>query len=221
VIARQSRGIEDLRLTPFPSFDGRTTYGGTYTALGDAGVRQEMLQTDDFRTFKMHPVRGDLATSKGMALFPRKIGGRYRAISRHDGENLWYASSDDLFTWSGGERVLGPEEPWESIQIGNCGSPIEIEEGWLLLTHGVGVVRSYCVGAALLDRDDPTRVIGRLRHPLVQPGPDQRDGYVPNVVYSCGGLVRDRTLLLPYGVADNFATFATVSVDELVSAMRV
>ena len=220
VVPSQSRGIEDLRLTPFPSLDGGVTYGGTYTALGDDGVRQEMLKTDDFRIFKMHPVGGDLRDAKGMALFPRRIGGRYRAISRQDGEGLWYASSDDLFTWTGGERIMEPQAPWESVQIGNCGSPLEIEEGWLLLTHGVGVLRSYCIGAALLDRDDPTRVIGRLRQPLIQPGPDQRDGYVPNVVYSCGGLVRGRELLLPYGVADSFTMFATVSIDELVATMR-
>ena len=125
-----------------------------------------------------------------------------------------------MFTWSGGTKILEPQEPWESIQIGNCGSPIEIDEGWLLLTHGVGVVRSYCIGAILLDRDDPSKVLGRLVHPLIEPGPDQREGYVPNVVYSCGGIVRGRTLLLPYGVADQFTAFGIVSVDELVAAMR-
>ena len=221
VIDSQSRGIEDLRLTPFSLPDKPRTYAGTYTALGDKGVRQEMLQTDDFRTFKMHPVAGDLAGAKGMALFPRPVGGRYLAIGRQDNENLWLASSDDLFTWGGGTRILEPAHPWEAIQIGNCGSPIEIEEGWLLLTHGVGVVRNYCMGAALLDRDDPSKVLGRLAEPLLEPGPEDRDGYVPNVVYSCGGIVRGRTLLLPFGVADNYAAFGTVSVDDLVAAMAL
>ena len=220
IVESQNRGIEDLRLTPFVLPDGTASYAGTYTALGSAGVRQEMLQTDDFRVFKMHPVAGDLASAKGMALFPRKVGGRYLAVGRQDNENLWLATSDDMFTWSGGTKILEPQEPWESIQIGNCGSPIEIDEGWLLLTHGVGVVRSYCIGAVLLDRDDPSKVLGRLVHPLIEPGPDQREGYVPNVVYSCGGIVRGRTLLLPYGVADQFTAFGIVSVDELVAAMR-
>jgi predicted GH43/DUF377 family glycosyl hydrolase len=219
IVPSQSRGIEDLRLTPV-EFPGRPrTYAGTYTALGDKGVRQEMLQTDDFRTFKMHPVHGDLAPAKGMALFPRQIGGRYLAIGRQDNENLWLATSDDLFTWAGGTKLMEPNAGWEIIQIGNCGSPLEIAEGWLLLTHGVGVVRNYCIGAALLDRDDPSKVLGRMAEPLMAPGKEDRDGYVPNVLYSCGGIVRDRTLLLPYGVADNYAGFATVSVDEIVAAM--
>ena len=141
------------------------------------------------------------------------------AIGRQDSENLWLFASNDRFHWVGGRKILEPVESWEFIQLGNCGSPIEIDEGWLLLTHGVGEVRNYSIGAALLDRNDPSKVLGRLASPLIEPSLDDRDGYVPNVVYSCGGLVRGRSLLLPYGVADNYTRFATVSIDALVSAM--
>lgn len=219
MVESQNRGIEDLRLTPFARADGSRTYAGTYTALGERGVRQEMLETDDFHRFAMRPVTGDLADGKGMALFPRQVGGRYLAIGRQDSENLWLFASDDPSHWTFGAKILEPAAAWEFVQLGNCGSPIEIDEGWLLLTHGVGEVRNYCIGAALLDRDDPSRVLGRLAQPLIEPSVDDRDGYVPNVVYSCGGLVRDRTLLLPYAVADNYTRFATVSVDALVGAM--
>ena len=141
-------------------------------------------------------------------------------VSRQDNENLWLAHSEDLLSWEAEAKLLEPKYPWEIIQMGNCGSPLEIEEGWLLLTHGVGVVRNYCIGAALLDRDDPSKVLGRLPHPLMEPGPEDRDGYVPNVVYSCGGIVRGRTLLLPYGIADNYAGFCTVEVDAILAAME-
>ena len=220
VVPSQSRGIEDLRLTRFTYPGEASTFAGTYTAVGTDGIRQEILQTDNFRSFKMQPVRGDLAEAKGMALFPRKVGDRFLALGRQDNENLWLANSDDMFTWHGGEKLLEPAYPWEGIQIGNCGSPIEIDEGWLVLTHGVGVVRNYSMGAALLDLDDPSKVIGRLAQPLLEPGEDERDGYVPNVVYSCGGLVRGRDLLLPYAVADEFTRFAVVSLDMLIAAMK-
>lgn len=220
VVPSQSRGIEDLRLTPLTMPDGHSTYVGTFTAVGDRGVQQQMLQTDDFATFRMRPVTGDLAAAKGMALFPRQIGGRYYAIGRQDNENLWLFASDDLFAWTGGQKLIEPRYPWEFVQMGNCGSPLEIEEGWLLLTHGVGVVRNYCMGAALLDKDDPSKVLGRTPLPILEPGPQDRDGYVPNVVYSCGALVRDRTLLLPYGIADDYTGFGTVSIDALLDAME-
>ena len=219
VVASQSRGIEDVRLTPLALPQGGATYAGTFTALGDAGIGQQMFQTEDFRSFRINPIKGDLAKAKGMALFPRQIGGRYAAIGRQDNENLWLFESDDLFDWTGGRRILEPRFPWEYIQIGNCGSPIEIDEGWLMLTHGVGVVRNYCMGAVLLDRDDPAKVLGRMRDPLLEPDADDRDGYVPNVVYSCGGLVRGRSLLLPYGVADDYTAFCTVPLDDLLAAM--
>ena len=220
VVESQSGGIEDMRLTALDCPGKPRTYAGTYTALGSKGIRQEILFTDDFATFRMRPIGGALANAKGMALFPRPVGGRWMAVTRQDNENLWLAHSDDLQTWQVDGKLLGPHYPWEIIQMGNCGSPIEIAEGWLLLTHGVGVVRNYCLGAALLDKDDPSKVLGRLPHPLMEPGPEDRDGYVPNVVYSCGGIVRDRTLLLPYGIADNYASFCTVSVDAILQAME-
>jgi predicted GH43/DUF377 family glycosyl hydrolase len=220
VVESQSRGIEDVRLVPLTTLDGAQTFAGTYTALGGKGVRQEMFLTDDFSGFRMHAVKGDLAGGKGMALFPRPIDGRYLAVGRQDSENLWLFSSDDLVTWGGGIKLMEPLYPWEFVQIGNCGSPLEIEEGWLLLTHGVGVVRNYCMGAALLDRDDPSRVLKRTARPLLEPSPDDRDGYVPNVVYSCGGLVRGRTLLLPYGIADDYTAFASVDLDALLDSME-
>ena len=215
----QGRGIEDVRLTPFTDGDGRTEIRGTYTAFSGMDVRQGLLQTTDFKTFEMRGVEGDLYSGKGMALFPRMVGGRYAMLARQDNESVWLVFSDDLYKWSGGQKLLSPKFPWEFIQMGNCGSPIEIDEGWLVLTHGVGTVRNYCVGAALLDKDDPSKVLGRLPEPLLAPQDKERDGYVPNVVYSCGGLLRGRTLLLPYGVADDSTAFASFEVDEIVQAM--
>jgi predicted GH43/DUF377 family glycosyl hydrolase len=219
VTKSQARGIEDLRLVRFVADDGEVHFLGTYTAFDGATARSELLRGTDFRTFEMRPLKGSAARAKGMALFPRRIGGRYAMLARHDNENVWLLFSDDLHSWDGGEKIVEPKYFWEFFQIGNCGSPIEIEEGWLVLTHGVGSVRNYCIGACLLDRDDPSIVLKRMALPLVHPSPKERDGYVPNVVYSCGGLVHDRTLLLPYGVADGFATFATVALDDLLAAM--
>ncbi len=220
VLPSQNRGIEDLRLVQFHEDDGSETYLGSYTAVSGDGARQEILQTDDFRLFHMHPVEGPVAPGKGMALFPRKIDGQFAALFRHDNENLWFGKSDTPLAWADPVRIMTPEYPWEFVQIGNCGSPIEIDEGWLVLTHGVGIVRSYCIGAALLDRDDPTKVLGRLPEPLIAPDGETWDGYVPNVVYSCGGLVRGRTLLLPYALADDMTSFAIAPLDDLVAAMR-
>ena len=215
----QGRGIEDVRLVEFTDDDGAKDYRGTYTAFNGADVRQGLLRTNDFKIFELRGVRGDLYSGKGMALFPRKIDGRYMMLGRQDNENIWLLSSHEFDAWSGGEKIISPQWPWELIQIGNCGSPIEIDEGWLVLTHGVGVVRNYCIGACLLDKADPSKVLARTSRPLLAPDGGSRDGYVPNVVYSCGALVRDRTLLLPYGVADSFAAFATVKLDELIRAM--
>ncbi len=216
----QGRGIEDVRLVEFTDDDGSMDYRGTYTAFDGSEVRQGLLRTGDFRTIEMCGVRGSLHSTKGMALFPRKIDGRYVMLSRQDNENLWLVSSDEFSSWSGGEKIIAPKWPWEFIQIGNCGSPIELDEGWLVLTHGVGVIRNYCIGACLLDKQDPSKLLARLEAPLLQPDVDGRDGYVPNVVYSCGALLCDRTLLLPYGVADNVTAFATVKLDALLAAMR-
>lgn len=216
----QRQGIEDLRLVSFQEEDGSISHLGTYTAFDGRVARSELLRVgQDFKHFEMHPMRGASAASKGMALFPRRIDGRYAMLGRQDNENVWYLTSDDLLTWETGEKIIPPKYQWEFVQMGNCGSPIEIDEGWLVLTHGVGSVRNYCIGASLLDKDDPTRLIKRMQLPLVHPSPKERDGYVPNVVYSCGGLVHDRTLLLPYGVADSFTTFGSVSIDAMLAAM--
>jgi predicted GH43/DUF377 family glycosyl hydrolase len=215
----QARGIEDMRLVHLEEDDGSIRQLGTYTAFSGSATTCELMEVQDYRTFTLRKMTGD-AAKKGLALFPKKLGGRYAAIGRQDGENLWFLESDSLTHWEGGRKILEPKYFWEFVQIGNCGSPIEIDEGWLLLTHGVGSVRNYCVGAALLDRDDPTRVLGRMTLPLVHPSPKERDGYVPNVVYSCGGIVHDRTLLLPYGVADDFTAFAHVAVDDLLAALE-
>jgi len=220
VTPSQRQGIEDLRLVRFVEEDGSTGYLGTYTAFSGADVRSELLRTTDFGYFEMRALEGAAADSKGMALFPRRVGGRYMMLGRQDNENLWLLTSDDLYRWDGGVRIITPQWPWEFIQVGNCGSPIEIDEGWLVITHGVGMVRNYCMGACLLDKQDPTRILARTTTPLLKPGERERDGYVPNVVYSCGSLIHDRTLLLPYGVADNLATFASVPLDTLLAAMN-
>lgn len=219
VTESQRQGIEDMRLVRFIDDDGSVDYLGTYTAYSGAAARSELLRATDFRSFELRPLKGSAAKSKGMALFPRRINGQYAMLARQDNENIWLLFSDDLYTWDGGEKIIMPKYFWEFYQMGNCGSPIEIEEGWLVLTHGVGSVRNYCIGACLLDRDDPSKVLKRMSLPLVHPSPKERDGYVPNVVYSCGGMVHNRTLLLPYGVADSFATFASVPLDDLLKVM--
>lgn len=219
VLPRQRQGIEDVRLVRFTEEDGASTYYGTYTAFSGAEARPEMLATSDFRTFTMRPLDGDAAGAKGMALFPRRVGGRFLMLGRQDSENIWLHASDDLHRWSGGAKLVEPRYPWEFVQMGNCGSPIALDEGWLVLTHGVGTVRNYCVGACLLDRDDPSRLLARTPRPILEPTAQERDGYVPNVVYSCGALLHGRDLLIPYGVADEFTSFASCRVDDLLAAM--
>jgi predicted GH43/DUF377 family glycosyl hydrolase len=215
----QGRGLEDVRLVQFTEDDGTVDYRGTFTAFNGADVRQALLRTGDFKTFEARGVQGELYQGKGLAIFPRKVGGRYAALGRQDNENIWLLYSDDFYAWSGGEKIITPKWPWEFIQMGNCGSPIELDEGWLVLTHGVGAVRNYCIGACLLDKTDPSKLLARMTRPLLEPEDNSRAGYVPNVIYSCGSLLRDRTLLLTYGVADNFAAFATVDIDELLKTM--
>ncbi len=217
---RQRHGIEDLRLVRFVDDDGHATYLGTYTAFGGEEIREELMRTTDFVTFELNALRGPAAANKGMALFPRKIDGQYAALARLDHENIWFLKSSDLYHWDEGTQILSPQWVWEFVQLGNCGHPIEIDEGWLVMIHGVGPVREYCIGACLLDKADPTKVLGRLSTPLLRPGLVERDGYVPNVIYSCGALLSGRTLVLPYGIADSFTTMATVSVDALLNAMK-
>ncbi len=215
----QRQGIEDLRLCNFTEDDGTVLRLGTYTAFSGSATRSEMLLATDHNRFEMRPMRGAVEDSKGTALFPRRIDGRYALLGRQDSENLWLLTSDDRYRWEGGMKIVAPRWPWEYVQIGNCGSPIEIDEGWLVLTHGVGMVRGYCIGACLLDKRDPAKLLARTTEPLLRPSEKERDGYVPNVVYSCGALVHERTLLLPYGVADNFTAFASASVDDVLAAM--
>ena len=167
----------------------------------------------------MTPLGGSATRNKGMALFPRKIGGRYAMIARHDNENLYLIYSDDLYTWDGGQSILQPEFPWEFVQIGNCGSPIELDDCWLLLTHGVGPVRKYSIGAVLLDKKDPSKVLARSREPLVHPELTEREGYVPNVVYTCGAMRHRDQIILPYAISDTFSNFATIKISTLMEAV--
>ena len=216
----QRQGIEDMRLVLFEEAGREPEIFGTYTAFDGRSARPEMMHVVlEPRTISLRALQGRYSTGKGMALFPRKVGGRYLMLSRQDQENIWLLRSEDPYIWEEGEKLLEPTYPWEFIQLGNCGSPIEIDEGWLVLTHGVGVVRSYAIGACLLDKDDPGQVIARLVAPLIRPGPVARGGYVPNVVYSCGGMVHNRTLLLPFAVADSFTGFASIKLDDLLDRM--
>jgi predicted GH43/DUF377 family glycosyl hydrolase len=216
----QRQGIEDLRLCRFVEEDGKIEFYGTYTAFDGRRARSELLHGTGFKNFDVTPLTGSAAEAKGMALFPRRIDGRYVMLGRQDNESIWLLTSDDLFHWDGGAKLISPHYPWEFAQMGNCGSPIEIDEGWLVITHGVGMARNYCLGAALLDKGDPSKVLARTPEPILKPSAKERDGYVPNVVYSCGGMVHDRTLLLPYGVADNFASFASCPLDALLGVME-
>jgi len=219
VTESQSNGIEDARFVKFGD-DDRTTYYATFTAYSGRAIRSELIETRDFMSFRLRPLTGAAARNKGMALFPRKIGGKYAMIARQDNENLYLIYSDDLYRWDGGQAILKPEFPWEFVQIGNCGSPIELDEGWLLLTHGVGPVRKYSIGAALLDKNEPSRVLARSREPLLRPEPSEREGYVPNVVYTCGAVRHNDQIILPYAVSDTFSNFATIKISALMQAMK-
>ncbi len=215
----QSNGIEDARFVAFND-DGRTTFYATYTAYSGRAIRSELIETTDFVSFRMTPLKGPAARNKGMALFPRKINGKYAMIGRQDNENLYLIYSDDLYSWGEGVAFFKPQFPWEFVQIGNCGSPIELEEGWLLLTHGVGPVRRYSIGAALLDKADPSKVLARSREPLLRPEMNERDGYVPNVVYTCGAMRHHDRIILPYAVSDSYSNFATLDTSALIMGCR-
>ncbi len=215
----QRNGLEDLRLVRFDEGDEAATYYGTYTAYSGSSIRSEILETRDFRNISLMPLRGDASNSKGMALFPKRINGAYAMIGRQDNESLFYMESDDLHCWNAGERILGPRFAWELVQMGNCGAPIELDEGWLLLTHGVGAMRKYSIGAALLDKRDPRKVLARSVTPLLSPSANSREGYVPNVVYTCGALRHGNSLLLPYGVADSSVAFALLELRDLLDSL--
>jgi predicted GH43/DUF377 family glycosyl hydrolase len=215
----QSNGIEDARFVEFSDGD-RTTYYATYTAYSGRAIRSELIETRDFISFWLRPLSGAAAQNKGMALFPRKIGGKYAMIARQDNENLYLIYSDDLYQWDHGQAILKPQFPWEFVQIGNCGSPIELDEGWLLLTHGVGPVRKYSIGAALLDKNDPSKVLARSHEPLLRPQPSEREGYVPNVVYTCGAMRHNDQIILPYAVSDTYSNFATIKISALMQTLK-
>jgi predicted GH43/DUF377 family glycosyl hydrolase len=216
----QSNGIEDARFVLFENDDDTQTYYATYTAYDGKMILPQFIETADFLHFKFITLNGPAVENKGMALFPRKINGHYAMLGRQDYENLYLMFSDNLHFWNETQLLIEPEFPWEFIQMGNCGSPIETEAGWLVLSHGVGAMRKYCIGAFLLDLDDPSKVIGRLREPLIKPNENEREGYVPNVVYSCGSLLFGRKLILPYAMSDSATTFATLSLDDLLAAME-
>lgn len=216
----ESHGLEDARFVRFVDDDGAATHLATYTAYDGSEVGQHLLRTDDFTSFAMSPMTGHAAANKGLALFPRKVGGRYAALSRHDRETNAVAFSESIDHWGDARTIQVSGTDWDVVQLGNCGSPIETAEGWLVLTHGVGAMRTYAIGALLLDLDDPTRVRARLEAPLLEPMPDEQDGYVPNVVYSCGALLHGDVLVVPYGIADQAIGFATVDWPSLRAAMR-
>jgi predicted GH43/DUF377 family glycosyl hydrolase len=220
VTPSQRNGIEDARFARFRNEDGTYIYYATFTAYDGRIVVPELVETSDFLLFRFITLNGPAAENKGMALFPRKIGGLYAMLSRQDNENIYLMFSDNVHFWNERTVLLKPTFPWELVQLGNCGSPIETDAGWLVLSHGVGPMRKYCIGAFLLDRDDPSKVIGRLREPLLKPNQDEREGYVPNVVYTCGALVHNGELIIPYGLADQSTGFATVPLAEVLAAME-
>lgn len=216
---REKNGMEDARFVRLRDDNDVGCYYATYTAYDGNNTAPQLLATDDFRRFRIHTLYGRAASNKGLALFPRKIGGRYAMLGRQDHENVSLMFSNSLFHWDHSQPLLQPQFPWELIQLGNCGSPIETDVGWLVLTHGVGAMRKYCIGAALLDRDDPSRVIGRLPEPLLSAENDERNGYVPNVVYSCGALAHGNLLIIPYAMSDYASSIATVDLGELLAAL--
>jgi predicted GH43/DUF377 family glycosyl hydrolase len=213
-------GIEDARFVRFTFPDGRVVYYATYTAYDGRVILPQLLETEDFLHFRMSTLNGPEVRNKGFALFPRMVNGQYAMLSRQDNENIYLMYSDNLHFWYSKELIAKPTRPWEYVQIGNCGSPIETDAGWLVLTHGVGPMRKYAIGAMLLDRDEPTKVLGRLDEPLLAPDETERSGYVPNVVYSCGAVIHGDLLIIPYAISDYASTFATVPVADVLAAMR-
>ena len=216
----ESRGIEDARFVKFTKQNGSVVYYATYTAYDGHHIMPKLLKTTDFYDFKTSPLNGEGARNKNLALFPRKINGRYAMLSRIDGWNNYIMYSDNINVWDNPVKIQSPVYPWELVQIGNCGSPIETNEGWLVITHAVGPMRTYSIGASLLDLENPEREIGRLREPLLMPSSEEREGYVPNVVYSCGSIIHNGELILPYGLSDHSSGFATVKLDLLLEKLK-
>jgi len=220
VSINESRGIEDARFVRFIDNNGEVTYYATYTAYNDLTILPQLITTKEFLKFHIITLNGKAVQNKGMALFPRKIDGSYVMLSRQDGENNHIMFSDNIHFWQESKIIQEPTMPWEFIQIGNCGSPLETDEGWLVLTHGVGPMRQYCIGAILLDLENPVKIIARLEEPLLSPHEEEREGYVPNVVYSCGAIIHNNELVIPYAMADFMSGIATVSVSELINSMQ-
>ena len=219
VSANESHGIEDARFVRFVDDDGSVMYYATYTAYNGFAILPQFIATEDFLHFRVITLNGSAVQNKGMALFPRRINGNYAMLSRQDDENLFVMFSDNLHYWSDPVVVMRPSEVWESVKVGNCGSPMETPEGWLVVTHGVGPMRKYCIGAVLLDLEDPTKIVGRLRDPLLYPEGVEREGYVPNVVYSCGSLLHEGNLILPYAMSDKATSIASVPLAELLATL--
>lgn len=215
----EKNGIEDARFIKFTAEDGASRYVATYTAYDGSFILPHLIETTDFLHFKMSPLHGKAAINKNLALFPRKINGQYAMISRIDGVSNYIMFSDDLYLWETATLLQEPRYAWEFVQMGNAGSPIETEEGWLVITHGVGPMRKYCLGASLFDLQDPTKELGRLKEPLLMPDENEWNGYVPNVVYSCGTIIHQDKLFIPYAVADYATSFATVSLPNLLQAL--
>lgn len=220
VSANESNGIEDARFVRFTEDDRSVMYYATYTAYNGRSILPQFIETPDFLHFRILTLDGKAVQNKGMALFPRRINGRYAMLSRQDDENLYLMYSERLHYWNDTELLLRPAEAWESVKVGNCGSPLETEAGWLVITHGVGPLRQYCISAVLLDLHDPSKVIGRLREPLLVPLGPEREGYVPNVVYSCGSLLHGPDLILPYAMSDKATSIASVPLEPLLAALR-
>lgn len=220
VSENERNGIEDARFVKFKDDENKVIYYATYTAYDGTMILPKLLDTTDYYHFKILPIHGEIAQNKGMAIFPRKIDGKYAMLCRLDGFNNYIAFSDNITIWREAKLLQQPEYPWEYIQIGNCGSPIETEDGWLVITHGVGPMREYVLGASLFDLQNPQKEIGRLKSPLLIPNTKEREGYVPNVVYSCGSMVHNEDLIIPYGMSDYASTYATVNLRELLNELK-
>ncbi|RIJ47175.1 glycosidase [Maribellus luteus] len=220
VSANEKNGIEDARFVKFVDDDGKISYYATYTAYDGTTVMPKMIDTTDFYHFRILPLHGEIAQNKGMALFPRKVNGKYAMLCRLDGFNNYIAFSDNISVWRNAKLLQQPKFPWEFIQVGNCGSPIETSEGWLVITHGVGPMREYALGASLFDLQNPEKETGRLKSPLLMPNAEEREGYVPNVVYSCGSIIHNGELIIPYAMSDYASTYATVNLQELLNELK-
>ncbi len=220
ISATEQRGIEDARFVKFTDDNDEVTYYATYTAFDGMTILPKLISTKDFYDFKVLPINGEIARNKGMALFPRKINGKYAMLCRIDGVNNYIAYSDSINIWREAKIIQQPKYPWELVQIGNSGSPIETKEGWLIITHAVGSMREYTLGASLYELDNPEKEIGRLSSPLMVPNEEEREGYVPNVIYSCGSMLHNDDLIIPYAMSDHASTYATVNLQELLDVLK-